>query len=182
MLLGVAHNISQEVDAQLGRVGSHRERSVIMLQAGTDPDTTWSVWARAGFSNYKAAYLTFIRKAYGPALTGDDVPGYDVDHISNKAYAPTGNEYIRLEAIPHDANHSWGVNFESARTRNTDARSAHLMNYMSCAKLGGQLAPAGEGDAVGISRLVTYFVSIGLPKDEAESGVRSMLRHAYWVR
>ncbi len=111
MALRVAHNISDEAEALTDTVGSHRPRSVFVLKAGSDPDRTWSVWVRAGFSNYKAAYLAFINEAYGVAMTGDDIPGYQVDHLSNKAYAPTGNEYIRVEAIPEAANHSWGRQF-----------------------------------------------------------------------
>lgn len=181
-LLGIAHNISGAADARLARVGTHRERSVIMLQAGPNRDTQWSVWVRAGFSNYKRAYLAFVSMAYGLHLTGDDIPGYEVDHLSNKAYAPSGDEYIRLEAIPQPANHSWGVNFERARTTNTYARPMHTLSYMSCAKLGGQLAPVGEKDVAAIQRLIAYFTSIGLDANDAADGVRNMMRHAYWSR
>lgn len=182
MLRGKVHNITTEAQARVGRVGSHRERSVIMLEGGADRDRTWSVWVRASFSNYKLAYLAFIRHAYGVTLTGDDVPGYQVDHLSNKAYAPTGQEFIRVEAIPQVANHRWGVNFESRRTENTDARPSHRLSYMSCAKLGGQLPPSGPNDTAGINALVAYFTSIGLDPQEARNSVTNMLQHAYWRR
>jgi hypothetical protein len=182
MLRGKVHNITAEAEARIRRVGSHRERSVIMLEGGPDRDRTWSVWVRATFSNYKAAYLAFISHAYAVALTGDDVPGYEVDHLSNRAYAPTGHEFIRVEAIPKAANHSWGVNFESRRGANTDARPSHRLSYMSCAKLGGQLPPAGPKDTAGINALVAYFTSIGLDPQEARKGVADMLQHAYWRR
>ena len=182
MLRGNVHNITAEAEARIGRVGTHRERSVIMLEGGPDRDRTWSVWVRATFSNYKVAYLTFISHAYGVTLMGDDVPGYQVDHLSNKAYAPTGHEFIRVEAVPEAANHSWGVRFESRRTENTDARKSHRLSYMSCAKLGGQLAPAGPHDATGVNALVAYFTSIGLDPQEAREGVADMLQHAYWHR
>jgi hypothetical protein len=182
ILRGSVHNITGEAEARIGRVGAHRQRSVIMLESGPDRDRTWSVWVRAAFSNYKAAYLTFISQAYGVTLIGDTIPGYEADHLSNKAYAPTGHEFIRIEAIPAAANHSWGVRFETQRTKNTDARPSHRLSYMSCAKLGGQLAPAGPNDSAGINALVTYFTSIGLDPKEAREGVANMLQHAYWRR
>lgn len=182
MLHGKVRNITAEAGGRAGRISSHRERSVIMLEGGSDRDRTWSVWVRATFSNYKQAYLAFIHHAYGVALTGEDVPGYQVDHLSNRAYAPTGQEFIRVEAIPKVANHRWGVNFESRRTENTDARPTHRLSYMSCAKLGGQLPPAGPNDSAGINALVAYFTSIGLDPQEARQGVTSMLQHAYWRR
>src|SRR5215472_12406768 len=82
MLRGKIHNITAESEARIGRVGSHRQRSVIMLEGGPDRDRTWSVWVRATFLNYKLAYLAFVSHAYGVTLTGDDVPGYEVDHLS----------------------------------------------------------------------------------------------------
>jgi hypothetical protein len=176
---GVLHNISPEPGACIGQLGNHRERSALMVQGGPDRDRTWSVWVRATFSNYKAAYLTFIRHAYGVALTGDDLPGYQVDHLSNKAYAPTGQEFIRVEAIPKAVNLLWGVNFESRRTENTVAKASHVMSYMSCAKLGGRLPPVGPNDIAGINALVAYFTSIGLDPQAARKGVTDMLQHAY---
>jgi hypothetical protein len=182
MLAGRAADLTGQAMARAGRVGRHRERSVIVLQGGADRDATWSVWVRATFSNYKAAYLTFISQAYGIALTGDDIPGYEADHLSNKAYAPTGNEFIRIEAIPKAANQRWGVNFESRRTENTDGRASHRLSYMSCAKLAGILPPAGPNDAAGVNALVAFFTSLGLDPREARDGVSNMLRHAYWRR
>jgi hypothetical protein len=182
MLRGKVHNLTGAADARSGRVGGHRERSVIMLEGGVDRDRTWSVWVRATFSNYKAAYLAFISQAYGVKLTGNDVPGYDVDHLSNRAYAPTGLEFIRIEAVPTLANQRWGVNFESRRTENTDARASHRLSYMSCAKLAGLLPPAGPNDTAGINALVAYFSSIGLDAKEAREGVTAMLQHGYWRR
>ena len=182
MVHGSVHNITAEAEARVGRVGYHRERSVVMLEGGADRDRTWSVWVRATFSNYKMAYLTFIGHAYEIKTDDDDLTGYEVDHLSNKAYAPTGQEYIRIEALPAIANHSWGVRFESRRTENTYARPSHGLSYMTCAKLGGQLAPAGPNDRAGIDALVGYFTSIGLDPQEARSGVANMLRHAYWRR
>jgi hypothetical protein len=182
MLHGRIHDITGESEARVGRVGSHRQRSVIMLEGGPDRDRTWSVWVRASFSNYKQAYLAFISHAYGVTLTGNDVPGYQVDHLSNKAYAPTGQEFIRIEAIPTAANHSWGVNFESRRTENTFRRPSHRLSYMSCAKLGGQFPPTGPDDAAGKNALVAYFTKIGLDPQDARVGVDNMLQHAYWRR
>jgi len=182
MLRGKIHNITGEAEARVGQVGSHREGSVIMLEGGTDRDRTWSVWVRATFSNYKPAYLTFIKHAYDIAPSGDDLLGYEVDHLSNKAYAPTGREFIRIEAIPKAVNHAWGVNFESRRTENTDARPSHRLSYMSCAKLGGQLPPMGPNDIARINALIVYFTSNGLDPQEAKNGVTNMLRHAYWRR
>jgi len=36
MLRGKVHNITTESEARIGRVGSHRERSVIILEGGPD--------------------------------------------------------------------------------------------------------------------------------------------------
>jgi hypothetical protein len=182
MLRGKVQDLTSEVGARIGRVPGHQERSVMMLEGGSDRDRTWSVWVRASFSNYKAAYLSFVSHAYGVTLSGDDVPGYEVDHLSNKAYAPTGQEFIMIEAIPKTANQRWGVNFESRRTANTDPRASHRLSYMSCAKLAGQLPPNGPNDTAGINRLVAYFASIGLNPQEAQQGVQTMLQHAYWHR
>lgn len=182
MLKGKVHNITGETGAHTGRVGTHLERSVIMLEGGPDRDRTWSVWARCGFSNYNQAYRDFIKQAYGITLIGDDLPGYQVDHISNKAFAEIGQEFIRLEAIPKEPNQQWGVHFEKARTANTDPRGSHTLSYMNCAKLGGQLPPKGANDSAGINALVAYFTSIGLDPQEARRGVADMLKHAYWKR
>jgi len=117
-----------------------------MIEGGADRNQTWSVWVRASFSNYKAAYLAFISRAYGATVGDNDLPGYDVDHLSNRVYAPTGQEFIRLEAIPQEANNRWGANFEARRTANTDSKPMKLLSYMSCAKLAGLLPPAGPND------------------------------------
>ena len=53
---------------------------------------------------------------------------------------------------------------------------------MTCAKLGGQLAPAGPNDTAGINALLAYFTSIGLDPNEARQGVSNMLQHADWRR
>jgi hypothetical protein len=56
------------------------------------------------------------------------------------------------------------------------------MSWVICAKLAGQMPPAGPDDTAGIDRLVHYFVSIGMTADEARNGLASMLDFAYGLR
>ena len=182
MLHGKIHDLSGYTEASTGRLAPHRARSVIMIEGSRDRDQTWSVWVRAGFTNYRCAYRAFVQHAYGIANVDNAWVGYQIDHLSNKAHAPTGDEFIRIEAIPEFANQRWGVNFESRRTQNTYGRPSHRLSYMSCAKLAGLPPPTGPQDTAGINLLVDFFKSLGLDPQTAQDGVANMLLHAYWRR
>ena len=56
------------------------------------------------------------------------------------------------------------------------------MSWVICAKLAGQLPPAGPQDVAGIQRLVSWFTSIGISAAEAQTGLTEMLAFAYKFR
>lgn len=173
-------------DAVSGRVGRRGAQNVALVSRPGDPDSRASCWVAARYSDYRSAYLAFIRQAYGVAATAADLAGFDVDHLLNRARSPQDSTFIRIEAIPAMANQDWGRLFEKAasdpRFYANQKREGRTMSWMICAKLAGQSSPNGPGDQAGIRRLVQYFVSIGLDAAEARDGLNQMLSFAYKFR
>lgn len=173
-------------EAKMARVGRRSDSSCIMVRGGNNRDSTWSVWVAAGYKDYRNAYRSFIQAAYGLSVAKEDLSGYDVDHLLNKARAPHSTDLVRIEAIPSMANQKWGSTFEKASsdprfTANT-VRQRRTMSWMICAKLAGQLPPSGPEDLSGIERLVKFFGHHGINSQEARIGIDSMIRTAYKFR
>lgn len=173
-------------DASTARIGRRSAQNVAMVSRAGDPDTQASCWVASRYSDYRGAYLAFIRQAYGVAATRADLAGFDIDHLLNRARSPQDSTFIRIEAIPAVANQEWGRLFEKAasdpRFYANQERKRRTMSWMICAKLAGQSPPGGPNDQAGINRLVQYFVSIGLGAAEARDGLNSMLSFAYKFR
>jgi hypothetical protein len=172
--------------ADVGRLGRRSTGSVAIVRRSGSPDTNASVWVRADYSGYQSAYLAFVREVYGEAVTTADLSGFNVDHLLNRARSPGGAGFIRIEAVHDAANQAWGRLFEKQASNPVfyanQHRSRRTMSWVICAKLAGQMPPAGPDDTAGIDRLVHYFVSIGMTADEARNGLASMLDFAYGLR
>ncbi|WGD52724.1 hypothetical protein QA641_01865 [Bradyrhizobium sp. CB1650] len=168
--------------AASGKLGRRAFTSCALVRGGSDRDSSWSAWVAADYSSYRAAYLAFIRDAYGINATAADLVGWDVDHLLNRARSPLGSTFIRIEAIPAVANQEWGRLFEKAASNPqffaNQARQRRTMSWMICAKLAGQVPPRGPQDAAGITRLVSYFRGLGLPEAESQQGLSEMLSFA----
>lgn len=169
--------------AHTGTVGRRKSTSAAIVRRNGNPDENCSLWVAAPYSGYRQAYLTFIKEAYNVAVTSNDLAGYDIDHLLNRARAPQDSTFVRVEAVTAAANQEWGRLFEK-KSSNPDffanqKRERRTMSWMICAKLSGQMPPHGPADNAGINRLVTYFVMQGLSAQEAREGLTSMLKFAY---
>ena len=146
----------------VGALGRRNAQNVAVVRDAANPDTNSSLWVAAKYADYKAAYLSFIDNLYGLKAMGAELAGYDVDHLLNRARSPEDSTFIRVEAVPSDANQAWGRLFEKAASdprffANT-RRERRTMSWIICAKLAGQMPPYGPGDSSGIGRLVDFFV------------------------
>jgi hypothetical protein len=169
--------------SQLGRRAA---TSVAVVRRPGNPDTDASVWVAARYPSYRSAYLAFVRAMYGIEATTDDLLGYDIDHMLNRARSPQNDSFIRIEAVDRGANQAWGRLFEKTasdgRFYANQSRKRRTMSWMICAKLAGQMPPEGPHDRLGIERLVTYFRGVGLSEAETRSGLDSLLQFTYRLR
>ncbi|GLQ54660.1 hypothetical protein [Devosia nitrariae] len=170
----------------VGQVGRRAMTNTAIVEGGPDKDRSWSVWVASGYSSYQKAYLAFIHTAYGIDRGPADLAGYDIDHLLNRARSPLGSSFIRIEAVSSLANRAWGGLFEKAASNRAfhanRVRERRTMSWMICAKLAGQMPPAGSGDTAGINRLIAFFRTLGLSDTEARDGISSMLDFAYRLR
>lgn len=172
----------------VGRLGQRSARNVVLVQAPDGNPVRAALWVRSSYGGYRDAYLAFLKAVYGyPATATKSVmAGYDADHLLNRARAPSDTTFVRLELVPSAVNQAWGYLFEQAAshpgfTANT-TRETRSMSYMIFAKVMGQMPPDGPNDTGGIARLVDFLVSVGIDRNEAETGLRSMLTFAYSLR
>jgi hypothetical protein len=172
--------------ALVDRLPRRSRLKVAIVQRPGNEDTNASVWVRADYGGYRDAYLAFVKQVYRESYTSADLGGFDVDHLLNRARSPGGAGFIRVEAVQDAVNQAWGRLFEKQASNPAfyanQHRSRRTMSWVICAKLAGQMPPAGPGDTAGIDRLVDYFVSIGMTADEARDGLTSMLDFAYGLR
>jgi len=181
-LRGVVTLLSLDGDTpSVEPVGSRTESNVAILRGPGNPDTNTSVWVKANYRGYRKAYLAFINQVYGISATSSDMNGFDADHMLNKARSPSGEQFIRLEAVPSSANQSWGRTFEKAAGFD-DSRGRRTMDFTIAAKLAGLNAPTNANDSHQINLIVQYFEQrLGLPKHEAE-GFRQRMEFGYRQR
>ncbi len=170
----------------VGRAGRRALSNVAIVQRTGNPDTSASVWVRADYGGYQGAYLAFVKQVYSESYAASDLAGFNIDHLLNRARSPNGAGFIRVEAVRDNVNQAWGTLFER-NASNPDFyanrhRSRRTMSWVICAKLAGQMPPAGPNDTVGIDRLVRYFESLAMPAAEAREGLISMLNFAYGIR
>lgn len=170
----------------VGQIGRRAMTNTAIVEGGPDKDRSWSVWVASDYSGYQKAYLAFIRTAYGIKCGPADLIGYDIDHLLNRSRSPLGSSFIRIEAVSSVVNRAWGSLFEKAASNQAfhanQVRERRTMSWMICAKLAGQMPPAGPGDTAGTNRLVAFFRTLGLNDNEARDGISSMLDSAYRFR
>ncbi|MBK9083485.1 MAG: hypothetical protein IPL88_16065 [Rhizobiales bacterium] len=169
--------------ADLARAGRIRAgNAAIVRRPGAAHDNA-SLWVAAGYGGYRGAYVRFLQDVYGERASEAELDGWDIDHLLNRARAPDATCFVRVEAIPANANRQWGSLFEKAasdpRFFANRERRRRTMSWMICAKLAGKPPPRGPEDAAQMERLATFFASIGLPADEARRGVGEMLDFVY---
>lgn len=162
---------------------AERNAAVVRRPGLAHPAQLW-VRASEGFSGYRNAFFRFLKDEYAIDDAKAQAGGFDVDHLLNRARAPTGTTLVRVELVRSEVNQAWGRTFEKAssdpRFYANRHRERRTMSWMICAKVGGQMPPGNADDQAGIDRLVGWFnARLGLPRDEAEEGLRSMLDFAY---
>jgi hypothetical protein len=162
------------------RLGRRSVGNVAIWRRHGDPDSRTSLWVRASYSDYRSAYLGFVREVYQIAATAEDLAGFQIDHLLNRARAPLGSTFIRVEAIPAAVNQRWGSLFERIAADNH--RGRRTMSWLIASKLAGQMPPAGPNDDAGIKRLALFWATRGFAAREAEDGIRQMLNFSYGVR
>lgn len=181
--LGFLDRDDAGVVGALGRRGPGR---VAVAQGIGDPDRNASVWVAANHTGYKSAYFAFLSRVYAIDASSHRLPGYDIDHLLNRARSPQGLSMIRIEAVPSDANQAWGRLFEKAasdpRFYANQNRERRTMSWIICAKLAGQMPPLGPNDTAGINRLANFFAPLGIPTAETRAGLSSILDFAYKFR
>jgi len=179
----MAHYDMLGQDADIAPLGSRGIGLGVFAAKPGDKNVNTSVWVPASSHSYKEAYIRFINRVYGQAFTKSDMTGFDADHMLNRARAPQGSTYIRVEGVPSAANQAWGRLFEKASSHPgfyaNQHREMRKMSYVICAKLAGQMPPAGPLDRPGIERLASFFASVGVSRKEALDGLQSMLDFAY---
>jgi len=168
---------------ETGRVGRSSLKNVAIVQKPGNPDEMASVWVRAGYSSYQKAWLRFVEQVYGIKATAEDLAGYNIDHLLNKARSPNMAGFIRIEAINDAVNQAWGGLFERAASNPefsaNQTRLRRTMSWIIAAKLMEQPPPRGPNDQQGISRLVQFFNRNGLAGDNPQRGLTEMLQFAY---
>lgn len=181
-LAGLTEVLDEFSDTGLGAGGLNRRSTgnVVMLSVAGGAADKASVWVRADYSDYRAAYSAFVRKAYGITVSTADLAPYDVDHLLNRARAGTGNTLLRIEASPLGINRQWGSVLEKLASQATVAgnlRTRRLMSYLIAAKVAGFAPPVTLQDPVGRARLVRELVSLGIAQQEAQDGLDVLLGH-----
>jgi hypothetical protein len=172
--------------AGIGPVGMRRQTNTVVASRAGDPDRNASVWVRASYTGYRTAYVGFLNHVYGTQARSDDLAGYDIDHLLNRARSPGGAGFIRIEAVKSAVNQAWGRLFEKMASNPAffanRQRLRRTLSWTICAKLANQFPPGGPNDTAGINRLAAYFQTLGMSPGEARDGLTSMLNFAYGVR
>jgi len=172
--------------ASVGPIGMRLQTNTIISSRPGDPDLNASVWVRASYTGYRTAYIGFLNTVYGTQARSEDLAGYDIDHLLNRARSPGGAGYISIEAVKSAVNQAWGRLFERMASNPAffanQNRLRRTLSWTVCAKLANQFPPGGSKDTRGKYRLAAYFQSLGLSASEARGGLTSMLSFAYGVR
>ena len=96
-------------EVETGQAGRRSLKNVAIVSKPGNPDENTSVWARDGYSSYQKAWLGFVNQVYGIKATSQDLAGYNIDHLLNKARSPDKAGFIRIEAINDAVNQAWGA-------------------------------------------------------------------------
>ena len=181
-LAGLTTVLDEFTTTGLGAGGLNRRstNNVVMLAAAGGSADKASVWVRADYSDYRAAYAAFVRKMYNITVTTADLAAYDVDHLLNRARAGNGNTLLRIEASPLGINRQWGSVLEKLATQSNVAGNRRTKRLMSCliaAKVAGFAPPTTLQDPVSRARLARELASLGIPLKEAQDGLDTLLGH-----
>ncbi len=181
-LAGLTSSLDEFAEAGLGAAGLNRRSTtnvVLVAAAGGAADRA-SVWVRAEYTGYRAAYAAFVSKMYNMTVTTADLQAYDVDHLLNRARAGNGNTLLRIEAAPLGINRQWGSVLEKLATQSNVAgnqRTRRLMSYLIAAKVAGFAPPATLQDPISRGRLARELASLGISLKEAQDGLDNLLGH-----
>ncbi|MBL8589682.1 MAG: hypothetical protein JNK46_14220 [Methylobacteriaceae bacterium] len=182
-LAGLVFLDDRGAGATTARAGRIDAQSAAIVRRPGDAHDNASLWVAASYDGYRRAYLRFLADVYGARASEAELDGWDIDHLLNRARAPLATSFVRLEAIPAEANRRWGALFEKAasdeRFYANRRRERRTMSWMICAKLAGKPPPKDPDDAAQIEHLVAFFASIGLNPGEARRGVGEMLDFVY---
>lgn len=163
-----------------GSLGRRWTGNVVMVAGNGRPHGA-SLWVRASYKDYRAAYIAFIKSAYGLAITPVALAHYDIDHLLNRARAGQGGEtLLRVEALPRATNRQWGALIERLASSDLIAgnqRRRRLMSYLIAGKVAGFAPPADLADVAGRTRLARQLASLGLDVNEVRRGLDGMLEH-----
>ena len=169
--------------AGVGAVGRRSQTNTVIVSRPGDPDRNASVWVKASYSGYRAAYIGFLNHVYGTQAMSASLAGYDIDHLLNRARSPGGAGYIRIEAVNSPVNQAWGRLFEKAASNPAFFANQHrlrrTLSWTICAKLANRFPPNGPSDVGGIHQLDSYVQTLGMDASEAREGLMSMLNFAY---
>ena len=181
-LAGLTTVLDEFTGSGFGAGGLNRRSTanVVMLAAAGGAADKASVWVRADYSDYRAAYAAFVRKMYNITVTTADMQAYDVDHRLNRARAGNGNTLLRIEASPLGINRQWGSVLEKLATQSHVAgnrRTRRLMSYLIAAKVAGFAPPTTLQDPVSRARLARELAGLGVPLKEAQDGLNNLLGH-----
>ncbi len=169
-----------ESGADVGALARRSTGNVVMVSAPDGRPENASVWVRAQYSDYRAAYAAFVQQAYGVTLERADMAAYDVDHLLNRARAGNANTLLRIEALPLSVNRQWGSVLEKLASQSNVAanhKTRRLMSYLIAAKVAGLPPPISLTDGPSRARLVLGLVALGLRQAEVEQGLDDMLGH-----
>lgn len=161
-------------------LGRRATGNVVMITGAASQTDTATLWVRASYSDYRAAYAAFMRSNYGLTVTSADLAAYDVDHLLNRARAGLGTALLRIEALPLLVNRQWGGFLErlaSSAQIHGNSRTRRLMSYLIAGKVAGLQPPAALDDLPGRHRLAQGLAALGLPQREVEDGLADMLDH-----
>ncbi len=162
------------------RPGRRAAGNVVMVAAATGQPHGATLWVRAGYGSYRAAYSAFLKAAYGITTPPVDLAAYDIDHLLNRTRSGQDSAFLRIEVLPLSANRQWGSFLEklaSAARVHGNTRTRRLMSYLIAGKVAGLQPPAALDDLVGRRRLARGIAALGLPPKEVEDGLANMSDH-----
>jgi len=147
------------------------------------------LWVGAANDKYRDEYLTFLDSAYGISMTSLP-PGYDVDHLYNRARAlHYGLTYVRLALVRQAVNRSHGAAYEKDITRNEAARERRhmkLMDEITSMKYFGFLSPLRDDPREAEIDAYAAFAAakLGLDPQEIRRGILLLRKKAStpWAR
>ena len=183
-VLGRLSYFDEPGDGGVARLGRAAVRNVALVTPPGDAvPHRRSLWVRArGYDGYRAAFRQFLKAVYGLDLPGTAIPGYDVDHLLNRARSPQGSTFVRVEAVRSEVNQAWGRLYEKAASKPefhaNRVRERRTRRWTVAAKVAGLMPPREADDAEGLRRVAAGLAAYGLSAAEAVEGLRSMLAFA----